>query len=71
MPLARGALLRAQPAHHGEVDLQADDIGALVRDDEFVEEDLGVAGRHGRGDVLEDADALREGPVVENVAEIV
>lgn len=67
-PLALGALFGAHHAQHGEIALGAEDIGAMVRDDKFVEDDLGVARCHGRGDVLEDGDALREGPVVEDVS---
>lgn len=65
--------LTACEGHHGDVHPAALDVGSDVGEDAFGDDDAGpsVSRSHGRGDVLEDLDAGRVGPVVEAASDVV
>lgn len=68
-PLGLGAFEGAHLSHHVDVRAGAEYARVAVRNDEVVDQELAVARREGRLEVLEDSERFHVGPVVEDVAE--
>jgi hypothetical protein len=61
----------ATRAHHRDVQPAGFWVSTLNRKDKFADEKAGNAWDHGVGDVFQDLDAVRGGPVVEAAADVV
>lgn len=66
LPVLPRALPAAEEGQHHDIQTGGLPVGAGVRDDVLVDEDLAVAGLHGGGDVGEDLEARLVGPIVED-----
>ena len=70
-PFLLSALLDGSQGHHDPIHGSNRPRGSEIGDDEFIDEELGVAALHGRGDVLEDLQARGVVPVVQTRVDVV
>ena len=71
MPLPLWPLGCCQAGHHSDINLGCDYTTSLIGQDEFIEEDLGIAWHHCGRKLRENEMAFVVGPVVEDISEII
>ena len=70
-PIRLCPLLGSEDRHHEHVDPAGYGPRSLVRDNHFIDQNLGIPRLHRSSSMLQDLDANVVGPVVENLSEVV